>query len=187
MDQNTALIIIDVQNGFDDASWGRRNNPGAEAAIARLLETWRQAKRPIFHVQHLSKNPVSPLRPGQNGVEIKEIVKPLSGETVITKQVNSAFIGTDLEDRLRRAGIKTLVLAGLCTDHCVSTTTRMAANLGFSAVVPTDTAATFDRTGHDGKVYPAEEMHRTALASLHGEFATVVESASLLEAELSRI
>jgi nicotinamidase-related amidase len=187
MDQNTALIIIDVQNGFDDASWGRRNNPGAEAAIARLLGAWREAKRPVFHVQHLSRNPASPLRPGQKGVELKNEVRPLPGEAIITKQVNSAFIGTDLEDRLRRAGIKTLVLTGLCTDHCVSTTTRMAANLGFSAIVPSDAAATFDRVGHDGEVYSAENIHRTALASLHGEFATVVESSSLLEAELSRI
>jgi nicotinamidase-related amidase len=185
MDQNTALIIIDVQKGFDHPSWGPRNNPGAEAAIARLLGAWREAKRPIFHVQHLSRNPSSPLAPGQKGVEIKEEVKPLHGETVITKQVNSAFIGTDLEDRLRRAGIKNLVLTGFCTDHCVSTTTRMAANLGFTAVMPADAAVAFDRTGYDGKVYPAEEIHRTALASLHGEFATVVLSESLLEARLS--
>jgi nicotinamidase-related amidase len=187
MDQNTALIIIDVQKGFDDPQWGRRNNPGAEAAIARLLEAWREAKRPIFHVQHLSRNPASPLRPGQSGVEIKDIVAPLAGETVITKRVNSAFIGTDLEDRLRRAGIENLVLAGLCTDHCVSTTARMAANLGYSVVLPADASATFDRTGYDGKVYPAEEIHRTALASLHGEFATVVETLTPAEAALSTI
>ena len=187
MDQKTALIIIDVQNGFDDPSWGRRNNPGAEAAIARLLGAWREAKRPILHVQHLSRNPASPLRPGQRGVEIKDAVKPLPGEAVITKRVNSAFIGTDLEERLRRAGIKNLVLTGLCTDHCVSTTARMAANLGFGAIVPADACATFDRTGHDGKAYRAEEIHQTALASLHGEFATVILSETLLEARLSML
>jgi nicotinamidase-related amidase len=185
MDQNTALIVIDVQKGFDDPMWGPRNNPGAEAAIARLLGAWREAKRPIFHVQHLSKNPSSPLRPGQPGADIKDEVKPLPGETVVTKQVNSAFIGTDLEERLRRAGIKTLVTAGFCTDHCVSTTTRMAANLGFGVIMPEDAAVAFDRTGYDGTVYPAELIHRTSLASLHGEFATVVDSRTLLEARLS--
>jgi nicotinamidase-related amidase len=176
MDRNTGLIIIDVQKGFDDPSWGRRSNPGAEAAIARLLGEWRADGRPIFHVQHLSRRASSPLHPSHPGVAIKDEVKPLAGETVITKHVNSAFIGTDLEERLRRAGIKTVVLTGLCTDHCVSTTTRMAANLGFAAIVPADAAATFDRTGFDGTVYAAEEIHRTALASLHGEFATVVAS-----------
>ena len=180
MDQNTALIIVDVQKGFDDPMWGPRNNPGAEKAIARLLGAWRAAKRPVIHVQHLSKNPKSPLRPGQTGADLKDEVKPLSGEPVLTKQVNSAFIGTDLEDRLRRAGIKNLVLTGFCTDHCVSTTTRMAANLGFSVIMPEDTAVAFDRTGYDGTVYPAEEIHRTSLASLHGEFATIVDSKTLL-------
>ena len=187
MDQKTALIIIDVQNGFDDSSWGPRNNPGAEAVIARLLGAWREAERPIIHVQHLSRNPASPLAPGQKGVDIKAAVAPRGGEPVITKHVNSAFIGTDLEDRLRRAGIKNLVITGLCTDHCVSTTARMAANLGFGVTIPADAAATFDRTAYDGKVFRAEEIHRTALASLHGEFATVVGSESLLAARLSKV
>jgi nicotinamidase-related amidase len=180
MDKNTALITIDVQKGFDHPYWGPRNNPGAEAAIARLLAAWRKAGRPVIHVQHLSTNPESPLRPGQDGVNLKDEVKPLRGEAVITKNVNSAFIGTDLEERLRRAGIKDLVLTGLCTDHCVSTTARMAANLGFHATIPHDAVATFDRTGYDGKKYSAEEIHRTALASLDGEFAAVVSSESLL-------
>ena len=185
MDNNTALIIIDVQNGFDHPSWGPRNNPGAEAAIARLLGAWREAKRPIFHVQHLSRNPASPLAPGQKGAEIKDVVAPREGEQVITKQVNSAFIGTDLEDRLRRAGIKELVMAGFCSDHCVSTTARMGANLGYRVIIPADTAVAFDRMGYDGKVYPAEQIHRTSLASLHGEFATVVLSETLLATSLS--
>jgi nicotinamidase-related amidase len=182
MDQKTALIVIDVQKGFDAPYWGRRNNPGAEAAIARLLAAWRKAGRPLFHVQHLSKEPGSPLRPGQEGVEIKDEVKPLPGEAVITKDVNSAFIGTDLEQRLRRAGIEELVIVGLSTDHCVSTTTRMAANPGFRAIVPHDAVATFGRTAYDGNVFTAEEIHRTALASLHGEFATVCGSEELLSA-----
>ncbi|HEX4046747.1 MAG TPA: cysteine hydrolase family protein [Elusimicrobiota bacterium] len=187
MDRQTALIVIDVQKGFDHPSWGPRNNPGAEAVIARLLEAWRGAGRPIIHVQHLSRRAASPLAPGQSGVELKDEVRPLAGETVITKSVNSAFIGTDLEKRLRGAGIKNLVITGLCTDHCVSTTARMGANLGYRIILPHDAAAAFDRTGHDGTVYPAEEIHRTALASLHGEFATVVGSESLLEDRLSRI
>lgn len=187
MGKNTALIVIDVQKGFEHPSWGPRNNPGAEAAIARLLEAWRGAGRPIFHVQHLSRRAGSPLAPGQSGVEIKDEVRPLAGETVVAKSVNSAFIGTDLEERLRRGGIKDLIITGLCTDHCVSTTARMAANLGYRVILPHDAAAAFDRTGWDGTVYPAEEIHRTALASLHGEFATVVSSEALLADRLSRI
>lgn len=180
LDPNAALILVDVQAGFDDPYWGPRNNPSAEAAIARLLAAWRAAKRPVIHVQHLSREPRSPLRPGQPGVEFKREARPLPGEPVVQKHVNSGFIGTDLEKRLRAASIETVVLAGFCTDHCVSTTARMATNLGFKAVIPADAVVAYDRKGYDGTVHPAELIHRTALASLHGEFAVVVDSSALL-------
>lgn len=179
--QDAALVIIDVQNGFDDERWGRRNNPQAEANIARLLEVWRRTCRPIFHVQHLSREADSPLRPGQSGVEIKEVVKPLADESLIQKNVNSAFIGTDFEKRLRQSDYTALVITGLTTDHCVSTTARMAGNLGFDTFVVSDATATFDRTGPDGKLNDAEAVHAISLASLHGEFATITDTESLLK------
>jgi nicotinamidase-related amidase len=178
---NAALIIVDVQGGFDDPVWGPRNNPQAEENIARLLAAWRRTGRPIFHVQHLSTEPNSPLRPDQPGCEIKEIAKPLPGEPLIQKRVHSAFIGTDLEARLRQAGLDTLVIVGLTTNHCISTTTRMANNLGFDTYVVSNATATFDRVGHDGKHHKAEDVHAVSLANLHREFATVVETDSLLE------
>jgi nicotinamidase-related amidase len=180
----TALLIIDVQRGFDHPRWGRRNNPQAEDNIARLLEAWRRSGRQVFHVQHLSTEPESPLRPGQEGVEIKAEAAPQPGEALVQKRVHSAFIGTDLEDRLRAAGITDLVIAGLTTNHCVSTTARMANNLGFAPVVVADATAAFGRTGHNGIQYPAEQVHDLALASLHQEFAAVVETDALL-AELN--
>jgi nicotinamidase-related amidase len=180
--RDAALLIIDVQQGFDEPALGRRNNPGAEGNIARLLAAWRDSGRPVFHVQHLSTDPGSPLRPGQPGVEIKDLVRPRGGEPVIPKRVNSAFIGTDLEARLRQAGIAVLVIAGLTTDHCVSTTVRMAGNLGFRTYLVGDATATFDRVGPDGRPHRAEEVHAISLASLHGEFATVVDTAAALRA-----
>jgi nicotinamidase-related amidase len=170
---DTALVLIDVQQGFDDPRWGARNNPDAERNIARLLTAWRAYRRPVMHVQHMSRVPDSPLRPGRPGNALRPEAAPLPGEPVFQKTVNSAFIGTSLEAHLRAAGIDTLVLAGLTTDHCVSTTVRMASNLGFTAIVVSDATATFERTGPDGEHYDAEQMHRAALASLHGEFATV--------------
>ena len=98
---------------------------------------------------------------------------------MISKNVNSAFIGTGLEQHLRGNAIDTVVIVGITTDHCVSTTARMAGNLGFTSYVVADATATFERRGFDGRVYSAEQMHDTALASLHGEFATVVVSANL--------
>ena len=179
--QTAALVLIDVQQGFDQPIWGRRNNPNAELRMAELLREWRRTQRPIVHVQHMSQSPVSPLRPDQPGNLIKAVVRPERDEPVVRKQVNSAFIGTDLEQHLRSAGIDTLVIVGLTTDHCVSTTTRMAGNLGFTALVVSDATATFDRTGPDGAHYRAEDIHAVSLASLHEEFATVLDSAAVLD------
>ncbi|MEJ2020380.1 MAG: isochorismatase family protein [Maritimibacter sp.] len=100
-----ALILIDFQIGFDDPAWGGRNNPGAEANAARLLAHWREKGWPIFHVRHLSTEPRSPLNPANGQVAFKPEVAPLEGEPVLEKQVNSAFIGTDLEDRLACAAV----------------------------------------------------------------------------------
>jgi nicotinamidase-related amidase len=175
-----ALLLIDLQQGLDEPHWGERNNPEAEQQVAVLLAAWRQAGWPVLHVQHLSQHPDSPLRPEAPGCAFKPDVQPEAGEPVFQKIVNSAFIGTMLEAHLRQAGINTLVMVGLTTDHCVSTTARMAGNLGFDVVVVADATATFERTGPDGAHYPAEQMHRLALASLHGEFARVQSTADVL-------
>ena len=178
---DAVLLVIDVQKGFDRFNEEyHRNNPALEANIARLQRAWRESGRPIIHVQHLSKEPESPLRPGQPGCEIKDEVRPIAGERVVQKSVNSAFIGTSLEADLRRRGSTTLVLAGLQTNLCVSTTARMAGNLGFTTYVVSDATATFDNVGPDGKRYGSELLHDVALADLHGEFATIVDTTTVL-------
>lgn len=174
---NTALIIIDVQKYFDDPVLGRRNNPDAEQKMAHLLAVWRESNQPVIHIKHISK----PSFMDHPGREIKEIVAPLPGEPVFIKNVNSAFIGTNLEAFLRESKIESLVIVGLTTDHCVSTTTRMAKNLGFHPFIVSDATATFDRISFDGKLYKAEEIHQLALVSLSDEFATVVNTESVLE------
>lgn len=178
--QDTALLLIDVQKGFEDPSWGRRNNPDAEVNMARLLTAWRERGLPVIHVRHCSVEPASPLRPELAGNAFKDEVAPLPGEKEFSKTVNSAFIGTGLEQHLRERGIAALVIVGLTTDHCVSTTTRMAANLGFGVTLVGDAAAAFEREGPDGRTYPAEEIHTINLVSLNGEFCVVRTTAGVL-------
>lgn len=179
---DAALLIIDVQQGFDSTEWGERSNPAAESNIIRLLAAWRAAGMPVIHVQHLSTSPDSPLHPDSPGSALKPEVAPFDGEPLIQKQVNSAFIGTDLEALLHERGIDGLVIVGLTTNHCVSTTTRMAGNLGFETVVVGDATAAFGATGHDGRHHPAEDVHAVSLANLHGEFATVSTTDEVLTA-----
>jgi nicotinamidase-related amidase len=172
----SALLVIDVQEGFKDAVWGRRNNPDLEKNIATLLARWRKRSWPIFHVQHLSRAPYSPLYRTKSGVNFMECAKPLPDEIIIQKEVNSCFIGTDLESTLRNNTQKSLIFTGLTSDHCVSTSTRMAANFGFKCCIVSDATATFDRIDQNGVTYPADLVHAVSLASLHGEFCTVVNT-----------
>src|SRR5437763_65136 len=120
----TALLIIDLQRAIDDPSWGERNNPQAEANVARLLAAWRARALPVYHVRHDSTEPRSTYRPGQPGNEFKPEVTPIPGEIVIPKKVNSAFIGTDLELQLRAAGHTRLVVTGVVTNNSVEATVR---------------------------------------------------------------
>ena len=168
-----ALIVVDVQQAFDNPRWGKRNNPEAESNIERLLNSWRSTHNPIFHIRHRSDEPGRQFSPGQPGYDVKPEAQSLPEEPVITKTVNSAFIGTDLQARLRSGGITTVVICGITTDHCISTTARMAGNLGFDTTVVSDATATFERLGPDGRHWTATNMHDAALASLHLEFATI--------------
>ena len=171
-----ALILIDIQKGFDNIEYwgGQRNNPGAEENTRELLLLWREHHLPVFHIQHCSSNPSSLLHETNIGNEFKDLVKPINNEPVIKKNVNSAFIGTNLKEQLDNAKITKLVIVGLTTDHCVSTTTRMAGNYGFDVFLVADATATFNKKGLDGQNYSAELIHQTALASLNEEFAKVV-------------
>lgn len=178
--EKTALLIIDVQKGLADPSLGERNNPEAECNIARLLEAWRQRALPVVHIQHCSLEPHSLLRPELPGNAFKDEAMPLPGEQQFQKTTNSAFVGTDLERYLREREILSLVIVGLTTDHCVSASTRTAADLGFEVVLVADATAAFARTGYDGVYYTGEEIHRVNVVSLDREFCWVQSTEEVL-------
>ena len=173
-------MIIDVQQGLADPRHGIRNNPDAEQNMAALLDAFRQRGLEVIHVRHDSTESESLLRPELPGNAIKNEVRPRSGETVIGKQTNSAFIGTDLEAHLHANGIESLVIVGLTTDHCVSASTRMASDLGFDVVLVADATAAFERSGYDGVYYSADTIHQVNLVSLDGEFCRVRSTAQVL-------
>ena len=180
----TALIVVDVQRAFDEweAAGKRRNNPHALARIVDLLSAFRNSRAPIFHIRHQGTRPTSSFRPDSSGFAVKDEARERDGEPVIVKKVNSAFIGTDLESRLRAADIKRLVICGATTNHCVETTTRMAGNFGFDARLVRDATWTFDRVGPDGDAHSAEAIHAMTLSNLNGEIARIVTAAEAIAA-----
>jgi nicotinamidase-related amidase len=176
---DTTLLVVDVQLAIDDPTWGPRNNPGAELRIAALLAAWRDAAMPVLHVRHDSTAPASPYRPGSPGHPFKPEAAPRDGEEVIAKGVNSAFIGTGLDDILTERGVTTLAVCGVLTHNSVEATVRHAGNLGYRVLVAADACWACDVTDLTGRVWPAEDVHQLSLAVMHGEYAAVTDAASL--------
>ncbi|MGD2102825.1 MAG: cysteine hydrolase family protein [Acidimicrobiia bacterium] len=180
MAEQKALVVVDVQAGFDEPVWGRRNNPQCERNIETLILHWRAEGGPLVYVRHDSVQPDSPLRPGQPGNALRSIV---SGEPdlLVTKSVNSAFYGQpDLHEWLQGRSIDGVVICGVQTNYCCETTARMAGNLGYDTYFALDATHTFDMLDLDGGAITAEELTRVTAANLDGEFARVVETAQLV-------
>ena len=180
LDLHTALIPIDVQQAFDAAPWPPRNNPAMESNGLRLLEAWRASRRPLIHVKHDSVVPGSTLAASHLGNALRPGFEPRDDEPLVRKSVNAAFIGTDLDLRLRRLGITSVVLFGISTDMCVSTTARVAANLGYRTIVVGDACFCFDQPDGEGGVIPAEQIQRAHLATLRAEFAEVIDTDAVI-------
>ncbi len=187
--ENAALVVVDVQQGFEEAYWGPRNNPDADRNIAGLIDAWQESGRPVVFVRHDSPEADSPLRVGQPGNCFKQYVEERRGkgrgqELFLTKSVNSAFYGSpDLDSWLRAAGVRQIVVAGIQTNMCAETTARMGGNLGYDVLFALDATYTFDGVGPWGWTLGADELARATAVSLHGGgFARVVSSAELVAA-----
>jgi nicotinamidase-related amidase len=179
-DKKEALVIVDVQKAFDDKKWGERNNLNAEENISKILQLWRNKGWLVIHIQHTSDNPNSIFHPKNDGFAIKEIVEPIDKEVIIKKRVNSGFIGTNLEELLKENEVTKVVITGLTTPHCVSTTTRMSGNLGFDTYLISDATAAFGMKDQDDTYYDAATIHNISLATLHEEFATILTTEQLI-------
>jgi len=179
--KNPALILVDVQKAFLEKDYPgiNRNNHDAEFICGNILSKWRELKLPIVHVRHSSTSPDSKLHKSKPGFEFNNYVKPLDNEVVLTKKVNSAFIGTKLDNILYNMNIKTLVFVGMTTNHCISSTVRMSGNLGFETYLISDSTACYDTMGMDGKMIDCNIIYESSIANLSKEFATIINSNKL--------
>lgn len=176
----TGLLLIDVQKGINvfehwgGGPTGRRNNLEAEDRMQALLTEWRAADLPVFWTRHDSREDASPLKFHlTTGAQIDGF-DPAPEDVVIEKDVNSAFVGTDMELRMRQRGVSRLVVAGFFTNFCVETSVRMSGNMGYDTYLVHDACATCNRIGPDGTDYDPQVLHDISVANLHGEFCTAL-------------
>ena len=181
--KNPALIIIDVQKAFLEKDYPgiKRNNINAEFVCGNILNKWRENGLNVIHVRHSSTNPESKLHKSKPGFEFNDYVKPKNNEIVLTKNVNSAFIGTGLDEILKNLNINTLVIVGMTTNHCISSSVRMAGNLGYETFLISDSTACYNTKGLDGIEIDCEIIYEASIASLSGEFAEIISSRELFE------
>jgi nicotinamidase-related amidase len=170
------LVILDVQDAIDRPNWDGKNNPGYLAVIQRLLAHWRRNRWPVLHVKHDEPTPTSSYHTHGPWNAIKKEVAPLTGEPVIVKNQNCAFIGTDLERVLRGMGTGHLVLAGVVVHNSMDATVRAGKALGFSIILPSDATTAVPVVGKDGQSWDAATVHDLTLAILDGEYAEVTTS-----------
>ncbi len=179
-ENSTALVVVDVQKGFDDSRWGSRNNPDCEMNVGRLIAAWRDHGWPVVFVRHDSKSVDSPLAPGTSGNEFKDVVtgKP---DLLVTKSVHSAFHGSpDLGAWLTEHEITGIAVCGIQTNMCCDTTARVGSDLGFNLMFVLDATHTFDITGPNRHVYRAREIARYTALTLGSDFGEIVSTADLV-------
>lgn len=183
IDWNQAVLLpIDMQQAFDGPAWPRRWNPNVDQNGLALLRRWREAGRPIIHVRHDSVQEGSSLAPGSDGNRFRPGFDPQHNEQLVTKSVNSAFIGTDLDLRLKRLGARHVVAFGISTDMCVSTTIRTGANMGWDMILADDASDCFELPDGKGGTISAEAVQAAHVATLGFEFCRVMPTLGLLGA-----
>ena len=176
------LLLVDIQKAFLDKDYPgiKRNNPEAELICGKILEIWRKKKLPIIHVRHSSDTVDSKLHKSKPGFEFNDYVTPRADEIVLEKRVNSAFIGTELKSILDKSKTEVLIIVGMTTNHCISTTARMSGNLGFETYLISDSTACYNTKGINGEMIDCEVIYQSALASINDEFATVINSKEVI-------
>lgn len=170
---NTALIVVDVQEAVDNASYGGLNNPEAEKNIMKLVHKWRKEKWPLYFIQYHSPRKKSPFHIDSPSSQLKEWVKPQADETLIIKHFESAFVGTGLEQHLVETGVSDILVTGFYTDQCIAATAKIANNLGFNVTVAADATATIGCRGFNCVFYQGEDIHQVTLGSLQRDGISV--------------
>lgn len=141
---NTALVIIDVQNGMFAHGEQPHDGAGVLARIGGLVARARADAIPLIFVQH-DGGPGHPLEKPHDGWRVHPATGYLDGDTVVEKLYCDAFQSTQLHHMLQQQNIRKLVIAGLMTQYCIDTSCRRAFSLGYKVTLAQDAHSTYDR------------------------------------------
>lgn len=170
---DASLVLIDLQNEYLSGPIALPGASGAVTGAARVLAAARRARAPVFHIAHKGKAGGLFDREAPRGQIVSELT-PQAGEAVIEKALPNSFAGTDLQTRLAATGRKDIVIVGLMTHMCVSSTARAALDLGFRVTIDAGSCATRALPDGRGGEIPADVVHEVALVELSDRFAVIV-------------
>lgn len=176
---DACLILIDLQNEYVAGPIALPDANAAIASAAKLLERARSSGASIFHIAHKGRSGGLFDRAADRGAIVTALA-PQAGEPVVEKELPNAFAGTDLQARLAATGRKNIILAGLMTHMCVSSTARAALDLGFRITIDADSCATRDLPDGRGGTIEAATIHEVALAELSDRFAIIARDPDAL-------
>jgi len=174
-----AIVLIDIQNEYLEGPIALPDAKPAVAAAQRLLDLARRANAPIFHIAHRGRAGGLFDREGRRG-QIVDALAPLAGEAIVEKALPNSFADTNLHALLSATGRKNLIMAGFMTHMCVSSTARVAVDLGYRVTIDASACATRDLPGIGGEVVPARTLHTVALTELADRFAIIASGSQEL-------
>lgn len=169
-----ALVVIDVQKGMFDPKYPPYDGEAVVDRIATLIAKARAARAPIFFVQHHGEGD-HPFQPGKPGFPFHDKLTPQPGDDVTVKHRSSAFDGTDLDVKLKRAGIDHLVITGMQSEYCVDSAIRGAYERGYKITLVSDAHSTGDT-----RIAEAKDIIAIQNDTLAGDFADVIPAAEIL-------
>ncbi|WP_457581041.1 cysteine hydrolase family protein [Ensifer canadensis] len=182
----TALLVIDFQNEYFS---GRIPIPDGAKALSnakRLIERADQDGMKVYHVQHVTPAGSPVFAEDSATSRFHDEIQPSANHSVVRKSSVSVFPTTDIEQRLKDAGVETLIIAGLMTHACVAGAARDAVPLGFNVIVADDACATRNLDTADGEIVSHAALHRAAQASIDDTFGDIVTTDQLLALPLTR-
>lgn len=186
--ERSALLVVDAQDSFQvGPRWPRRSNPNFERNVDALIRAWRKASLPVFFILHTDGD--AGFRRDSPELRLMDFIQRRDSEPLLVKDTKNSFTSTDLQKRLDALGVTRVVVAGIQTEQCAETTTRVAADLGYDVDYVTEATLTFPivnkSTGEE--LSCADIIHRTefVLRDRFARIATVRELTDEVERSFS--